>query len=125
VVSPRNCHPPLRARETRSYKLHFSSGSKATLITRIQEHENRTTLAAISSEPPSPVVQQVRRAHVLNPPTTTPASAAPASDATAPGVPPENTPKYDKQYLDVKIPDLSIPEAEPLVQIVCHASTAG
>jgi hypothetical protein len=100
----------------------YSNGGKATLITRIQEHETRSTLAAIAPEP-TPLsipgaARQMSSVIVHSTPAPTPKTVAPTSAASAPGVPPADMPKYNKQYLDIKFPNISGPDPEPLIQIV-------
>ncbi|THH08657.1 hypothetical protein EW146_g8925 [Bondarzewia mesenterica] len=72
-------------------------GNKATLITRIQQHDRRTVHDSLSTAPPP---TQSRNA------STVPAS--PSSPTTS---------DLPKQYLDIKIPDLSTPEPELPIQI--------
>ncbi|EIN07329.1 hypothetical protein PUNSTDRAFT_114790 [Punctularia strigosozonata HHB-11173 SS5] len=82
-----------------------ATGNKATLITRIQEHEKRSALAAIAPTPtesmdsPTAVRQQVRHA------TTVPGLPG-SGDVTA----------HAKQYLEVRLPDF-VDEPEPQPQI--------
>ncbi|CDO69521.1 hypothetical protein BN946_scf184785.g26 [Trametes cinnabarina] len=77
-----------------------AGGSKATLITRLQQDDKKRTL---SQEPVSTAPQtQVRHASTVETPTE------------VPGVPSSGTePAYPKFTLDVKLPDISEPEPEP------------
>ncbi|KAL4247297.1 hypothetical protein ABKN59_008532 [Abortiporus biennis] len=78
------------------------SGNKATLITRLQQFEEKRNF----TPPPAPVQQQVRHA------STTEVPGVPSS--SEPPVLPHN---YPKELLDVHIPDTNIPIPELPVQI--------
>ncbi|TFY78341.1 hypothetical protein EWM64_g5667 [Hericium alpestre] len=76
-------------------------GNKATLITRIQEHDQRLAAESVASpEPP---------AHTRN------ASTAAAPSTSSPPPPPPSV--YPKNFLEVKIPDLSASPPEPPIAI--------
>lgn len=93
----------------------FSGGNKATLITRLQQHDNNQTL---SSEPVS-VAPKVRRASTVVP---APPTEVPGVPASADPVPVH--PKFD---LSVQLPILSepIPEAPtPIVRLPSCAKCA-
>ncbi|KAI0054133.1 hypothetical protein FA95DRAFT_1551941 [Auriscalpium vulgare] len=74
-------------------------GTKATLISRIQEHDQRTAHSFAAPESPA----QTRE----------------ASTAAVPQAPPPQAPPavFSKQTLDIKLPDLSAPPPEQEVQI--------
>ncbi|KAF8892547.1 hypothetical protein BD779DRAFT_1509620 [Infundibulicybe gibba] len=88
-------------REARSRGL-SQTGNKATLISKIQEHDNSTTLKAIDP---------VRAMSTAPEPT--------GLEGVAPGIPPAThpTPPPAQLFLNVKIPDLSQPEPESPIQI--------
>lgn len=90
----------------------FSGGNKATLITRLQQHDNQQTL---SSEPVS-VAPKVRRASTVVP---APPTEVPGVPASADPVPVH--PKFD---LSVQLPILSEPIPEAPTPIVRLASCA-
>ncbi|EPQ58017.1 hypothetical protein GLOTRDRAFT_109995 [Gloeophyllum trabeum ATCC 11539] len=78
-------------------------GNKATLITRILEHEQQRSIEHVSPSPAAPA-GQVRKASSTNVPGL-PESAQP---------PP---PPLPQDFIAVKLPDLSGPDPEPPVQI--------
>lgn len=114
AVSPRQfiLSPPC---VPRTHLRVFSGGNKATLITRLQQHDNNQTL---SSEPVS-VAPKVRRASTVVP---APPTEVPGVPASADPVPVH--PKFD---LSVQLPILSepIPEAPtPIVRLANCANCA-
>lgn len=98
-------------------------GNKSTLITRIQEHDQSTTLKAVSSsqqDPPVPVgvTQLVRRAS-----SAAPATSGSEKSGPVPGIPPAAQPKSQlasTAFTNINLPDLSQPDAEiptPIVRV--------
>ncbi|CAL1704550.1 unnamed protein product [Somion occarium] len=89
-------------------------GNKATLITRLQQHDKQRppmrdpspTAQAQSPVPSSPVTQYVRKA------STTEVPGVPSS-----AEPPRLPPNFPKDFLDVKIPVPSDPLPEPTTPI--------
>lgn len=79
------------------------SGSKATLITRIQQKEEKNALDAVAPESVAPKQTQPQSRDL--------STSAPAR-ATAPSSTPSTS------SFDVKLPDLSEPAPETPVQIV-------
>ncbi|TFY72649.1 hypothetical protein EVG20_g324 [Dentipellis fragilis] len=73
-------------------------GTKATLITRIQEHEQRSAAEAVAPANPPAQTRNV---------STTTGSSTPSAPPAA----------YPRQYLDIKIPELNTPIPEAPVQI--------
>ncbi|KAA1471119.1 hypothetical protein DENSPDRAFT_837047 [Dentipellis sp. KUC8613] len=74
-------------------------GTKATLITRIQEHEQRSAAEAVAPANPPAQIRKASTTTVSSTHSTPPPSA------------------YPRQYLDIKIPELNTPIPEAPVQI--------
>lgn len=100
VLRLASLHP---SSNTRSRK-----GSKATLITRLQEHEARERPQP--PPPPRASVQQIRHSSTVE----TEVPGLPSSSE-----PPTLPPSFPKEFLDVKIPDTSVPIPEAPTPIVC------
>lgn len=92
------------AQSTHEYS--YSKGNKATLITRLQHDDERRAIppASVTSQPVSRAVRHASTAEVPGIPSSAPSSPPP--------------PAFAKDFLEVKLPDLSQPEPEILVQIV-------
>jgi len=88
-------------------------GNKANLITRIQEHDKRQTLEAVSTrDPPVPAGAQVRYNSSAAASTTTSGSEA---SGPVPGIPLAAQPTADLSataFTNVNLPDLSQPDPE-------------
>jgi len=88
-----------------------SRGNKATLITRLQEHDKQAHYVDSPTKPPTPF-QQVQQAR----------HASHVAETEVPGVPsssepPILSPSFPKQFLDVHLPDTNQPIPEETVQI--------
>jgi hypothetical protein len=115
-------------------------GNKASLITRIHEHDQQQTSGEANPSPASPAPGQTRNASTVSAPSTSSsASSPPPPAATSKPKLPAETPKaaaspatpapastsvssslsFD-EILDVKLPDLTIQPPERPVQIVRH-----
>lgn len=107
--------------QSRLINSYLRTGNKATLITRLQEHEKQglpmrdpTPSSKVQSSPtaPKPLLQHVRQAH------TTEVPGVPSSSE-----PPLLSPNFPKEFLDVKIPVPSKPFTRAPTPIVSNCYT--
>jgi hypothetical protein len=93
------------------------TGSKATLITRLQEFDRENSIREHPQPPQQPVVtQQVRHASTVETPIPEPITEVPGVPSSS--QPSPIPPSYPVEFLDVKLPDTALPTPEPQIAVV-------